>query len=330
MKKISAIVLSTLLLAGCSNGANAPAETAAATAEASAEATAETVETTVPEETAYDFSELKIIAPMGAPALSLLPVLKDNSNAQIVNGPETLQAALVNPEPEYDVIVAPTNLGVKLAAAGKTDYRMLAVVTWGNMFVVADDENIIDNADAKLALFGENAVGGLVFKSLYPEPAANVTWYDSVTDAQAALLSDKANGALLAEPAATATIAKAKESGKEFKIVVDLQEEWGGGYPQAGLYVRTADYEENKDLYDAMIAEMTAYAENAASSDKAGVVADIDAVGAETLGVPNSAIVGKVWDRMGVEIVKASECVEELDKFLGLFDIANSEAAVIK
>ena len=44
MKKFSAIVLSALLLAGCSNGAQAPAETAAATPEATAEATAETAE----------------------------------------------------------------------------------------------------------------------------------------------------------------------------------------------------------------------------------------------------------------------------------------------
>ncbi|MBR4557712.1 MAG: hypothetical protein IKO15_09600, partial [Clostridiales bacterium] len=72
------------------------------------------------------------------------------------------------------------------------------------------------------------------------------------------------------------------------------------------------------------------YAEKAAASDKADVIADIDAIGAETLGVPNSAIVGKVWDRMGVSVVKASECVEQLDKFLGLFGIESSETAVIK
>ena len=45
----------------------------------------------------------------------------------------------------------------------------------------------------------------------------------SAQDVQAALLSNKANCGLLAEPAVTATIAKAKEAGIELKVIKDLQ-----------------------------------------------------------------------------------------------------------
>ena len=47
------------------------------------------------------------------------------------------------------------------------------------------------------------------------------TWYASVAEVQGAMLAGKADVALMAEPAATATIAKAKEKGQELKIVMD-------------------------------------------------------------------------------------------------------------
>ncbi len=327
MRKSCLTALFALLLAGCAPGAD-PAPASAAP-EATPEATAEPEQTA--ETVSYDFSELKMIAPTGAPALSLLPVMKESENITTVSGPENLQAALAAPEPEYDVIIAPSNLGVKLAGAGKTDYRMLAVVTWGNLYLVGDSEDALAK-EGKLALFGESAVGGLVFKSLYKEEdiTPEITWYAAVTDAQAALLTDEANAALLAEPAATATIAKAKESGKELKIIADLQKEWGNGYPQAGLFVRAEAYEENKDLYDALVDTLAAYAGNVNTEDPAALTADLDAVGMETLGMPSSAIVSKVWDRMGVRIVRACEVEAELTEFLSLFDIGNVEAAILK
>ena len=320
MKKITTALLSLFLLAGCSG--QKPADSSStAVPEETPETTAETV-------TEYDFSELKVIAPMGAPALSLLPLMKESSNVTTVNGPENLQAALVAPEHEYDVIVAPTNLGVKLANAGKSEYRMLAVVTWGNLYIVAEDDDVL-NREGKLALFGEQAVGGLVFNSLYDSVVPEVTWYASVSDAQAALLSGEADSALLAEPAATATIAKLKEQGKEYKIAVDLQKEWGDGYPQAALYVLASAYEENSDMYDALVEKLYDYEDSVNPNDTSALVADIESVGAENLGVPNAQIAGKVWNRMGVRIVRASGCVEELEKFLTLFDIQGVADAVL-
>ena len=46
---------------------------------------------------------------------------------------------------------------------------------------------------------------------------------------------------MLAEPLASATIAKAKQSGMNLSVLVDLQKEYGTqGYPQAAMFVKEA------------------------------------------------------------------------------------------
>ena len=58
---------------------------------------------------------------------------------------------------EYDIIVAPSNLGMTLAAKGADQYELAAVITWGNLYLVAEDEDAL-NEEGELAAFGEAAV----------------------------------------------------------------------------------------------------------------------------------------------------------------------------
>ena len=62
-------------------------------------------------------------------------------------------------------------------------------------------------------------MASLDVKSIKPE----ITYFASVNEVQQQLLSKKANVGLMAEPAATATIAKAKEKGITLKVLKDLQ-----------------------------------------------------------------------------------------------------------
>ena len=184
MKKILSASLALLLAAGCAG--STPAES---------DQQAETVEA----------ENLKVLSPSGAPSLSLLPILKGGKNTvDIVEGSDPLQAAFVNPNAEYDVIIAPSNLGVKLAAAGKTDYRLLDVVTWGNLYIIGTDESALTEGHT-VAAFGEQAVPGLVFKHLFNDLGADVNFsFQTGQETMAALLSGNADAALIAEPAATA------------------------------------------------------------------------------------------------------------------------------
>lgn len=328
-KTLLSALLAAGMLAGCGSTQSDVSSTAAA--EATAAATAAAVETAAAAET-VSLEGLKVLAPTGAPALSLIPIAKEGeAEITTVDGADALQAAFVAPESEYDVIVAPTNLGTKLAQAEKTGYKLLAVVDWGNLYIVGSDEADLSDESKTLAVFGEEAVPGLVFKAAYgDEVKAQVTWLNSVTDARDAILAGNADAALLAEPAATVVIAKAKENGTELKVISNVEEKWGeGGFPMAGFFVNSETYEENKEKYDAMLETMAAYTE-AANADASNVAADIDAVegGAEFFGVPSSAIVSKCYSRLGLNITKASEAKDEIAKFMELFGVASIDKAL--
>lgn len=321
MKKLLTLLLSAVILTGCSTKPAEPIETSApnetfATDEAATEVLEET--------------GLSVLAPYGAPSLSLIPVIKDDlATVTTVSGPDPLMAGFVQPDSEYDVIIAATNLGVKLHDKGKSPYKLLDVVSWGNLYVVAEDENALNEA-GEMACFGEMATPGLVFKKLFTEVTPNVTWYASVADARAALLSGNANCALLAQPAAAATIAKGKEQGKDFKIIANLQEMWGDGegYPQAGIFVNEDRYNENSEPYDNLVKYMKDYMGK--DFDASAVVADVEKCNPEVFGLQKAGIVGKTYQDMGLKIVPAKDCEEEIKTFLDVFGIEGVDEAIVK
>ncbi len=322
MKKISALVLSLTLLAGCSSGSAASSSSASSsTAAASTAAASESALT--------DLSGVSFLAPSGAPAISLIPVYQLSGDVTIVDGPDLLQSELVSGSSSYNVILAPTNLGLKLASAGKTDYRMLAVVSWGNLYLVGTSEEMLTSEDARVAAFGEQAVAGILFQQLYPDLADRATWYDSVSEASAALIAGEADIALLAEPAATAAISKAAQNGTELSILASLEETYGEGIPQSGMFVRTSDYEADPELYNAIVDLMASYASSVDTEDPSQLVADIDAIGAEQLGVASSAIIGQVYDRLNIHVVWASDHEEEIADFMKLFGLDTFDSSLL-
>lgn len=328
MKKLLSVVFSTVLLVACANGQQTAQNT---TPEPTPEPTSTPTPEATPSETASTSSEaIKVLTPSGAPSLSTIPLIKDGYDVEVVDGPDMLQAAFVNPNPEYDVIIAPTNLGMKLATAGKTDYRLMAIVTWGNFYLVANDEHILESTEpVKVGAFGEQAVSGLVFNKVYPDLAANAEWYASVAECAAALTAGNIDLALLAEPVATATIAKNKENGKDLFMVADLQKQWseaGQGFPQAGLFVRSEKLKDNLTLYEQMVTSMQQYTfDTAASSSGEELVKDIETITPEVLGVPSAQIISKVWPRMNIHVDFTNTHEEELQNFLSLFGIENIE-----
>lgn len=157
---------------------------------------------------------IKILSPTGAPALSLLS-LYENENVEIetVEGTDVLTAELSKKDSEYDIIVAPTNLGAKLYSQAEA-FNLEAVLTWGNLYLVGPEGS--DLTSASIAAFGEKAVPQLVFQYVMDTANMNVTYYASVQEAQQALLTGQSEVALLAQPVAAATIAKLKNKEKSY------------------------------------------------------------------------------------------------------------------
>ncbi len=278
---------------------------------------------------------LKLLVPMGAPSISVIPVLNENIHSvNLVSGTDPLQAALISPNPEYDIIIAPVNLGASLISKNSSQYRLWGVVTWGNLYIVGENEEVF-GSEGTLALFGENAVPQKIFDVVKEKININmnVAYFPSVNDAQAQLLTQKASAAMLAQPLAAATIAKAKEGGKELKIIANLQTLWKEStgtenYPQAAIFVLESSYDKNKTLIEKQISDMKDYVD-ACWGESSTLEADITSLTPEKLGLPSAKLVATVFKGMNVKIEAALDVEEELKAFLQLFGLTNIRELII-
>lgn len=270
--------------------------------------------------------DLKILSPTGAPAVALIPeLLKESNSVELVSGPENLQAALVNENQEYDVIIAPLNLGANLISQQKTKFKLHSLVTWGNLFVVQRNPEV-----KKLAAFGEMAVPGLILKDVIDELPfeAEVQWLPSVSEAQALLLSDQVDAALLAQPLVAATVAKAKQEGIELQIAANVQKLYSDkhgvdSYPQAALFVSE---DVSKSDIETLVKSMAEYSTNLSEE----FINDVDSLTVEKLGIPSGQLVYNVYDQMGINVVSVNEHLDEVNQFLKLFNLELSEDAITK
>lgn len=273
---------------------------------------------------------IKLLAPMGAPSLSILGLYGENKvSIDTVNGSDMLIAQLSKSDGEYDAIVAPINMGANLLSKGKSHYLLDRVVTWGNLYIVGKNEESL-NQKGMFAAFGEQSVpqkvltSSINLKGMTPE----ITYFNSPNDVQAQLLTEKATIGLLAEPAATATIASAAKKGLELKILTDLQLAYKEstnsesiGYPQAALFVKKGS--------EAKIASYLTIAENFANDialkDAEAIVKAVDIATPAKLGIPNAQIAKSTWKRQNIKFIRANTVKKDIDTFLKQFSINLAE-----
>lgn len=270
---------------------------------------------------------VSILCPTGAPALSIQGAADlEDVSIEYVDGSDLLTSELAKEDGEYDIIVAPTNVGAKVYSESKS-YNLDAVLTWGNLYLVGPEGT--DLKTASIAAFGQNAVPGLVFNQV-EEEGLNVTWYSSAAEAQQALLTDQQQVALLAQPVAQATIAKAKENGKELSVLQDLQSLWqektgseDAGYPQASLFVKSGE----EDKVSRVLEGIETFI---ADADEDTLTSAIDNAGAENLGVPNTQIAVKTWKQQNIRYVKGADAKEDIENFLKVFNIELPKGLIVE
>ena len=137
----------------------------------------------------------------------------------------------------------------------------------------------------------------------------------------------------MAEPAATATIAKAKEKGIELKIIKDLQKEYkeknnleSSGYPQAALFVKKG----SEDKVASYIEEAAKFANETAPKDSDKIKAQVEAATVEKLGIPNAEIAVKTWERQNIHIKKATDVKTDIETFLKQFKLTLTDEMYTK
>ena len=271
---------------------------------------------------------LTLLAPKGAPGLSLLGYADTYGDEKItlVDGTDVISAALLNPNPEYDVIIAPINLGALTITKG-SDYRLLGVITWGNLYLVGNTKLI--DSELPLAMFGEGAVPQKVVENAINLSTLNkdIQYFNSVADVQVALLTEKAAYGLLAEPLLTATLAKASQSGIDLEVIYDIQAEYNiknntTGYPQAAVFVLNSVYQDSQTAVDDLVTHLSAF--------NAETVTNLLSGQEEMYGVPPLAIITQAFDNMNIEYHSATDVQNEITVFLKLFNIDNIDELLVK
>lgn len=262
--------------------------------------------------------QANILCPIGAPSLAFVSEYENiNKNGKIdfVDGSDQLVAELSKKDSEYDIIVAPINLGAKLIAAKQTEYRIQGVITWGNLYYVGTSKDALKQT-GEIGLFGESAVPQKIVDTVKIDTTLTPKYYQSATLVQQQLLSGNIQVGMLAEPLASATIAKAKQANLELTIIADLQKAYGNdGYPQAAIFVK-----DGKD-YDKLFKAIDTFTNN----DYEGLKDYLDKIGIENLGLPSVEITVKSIERQNIHYKSASDCTKQIKDFLKLFNIKYSQ-----
>ena len=207
--------------------------------------------------------EYKVIMPSGTPSISLSSFVdkkEDNITVDIVLGSDPLTAAFTSGN--YDIIVAPVNLGAKFYNSVEDfAYRLYRPIVGGNYYILSTEVSSFQELTGKdITLFGQNSTPDVMFRTLcaYYGVEPNVTYQASVAEANSQLAAGAATTILTAEPSKT-LISKNKSYN-----VIDLQELWkemaGSEYnvTQAGIFVKTGlDKEDVEEILAQMEASLT-------------------------------------------------------------------------
>lgn len=190
--------------------------------------------------------EIKILTPMGTPALSQIYIEKEkeayNYKIDAVQGSDPLAAAFTSKS--YDFIYAPLNLGAKLYINNK-NYKLLATVVDCNYYLVMKsdkDFTLNDIKDKNIVIFGESAMSGIVSRYVFEKNSLsdlNISYVNSVQDSMSAFIADKSIVALVSEPQLSTL-----ESKVEGIKALSMKEEYTKAsneknLPQAALFVRS-------------------------------------------------------------------------------------------
>ena len=218
-----------------------------------------------------------MVAPDGAPALAISELMAKNMQFEntftykIVSADDIKNHVVGNINAHADFALLPVNLASKLIGGGD-EYKMIAVVTHGNLYFLSKNETAItaENASAQLkgksiAVVNLSAVPGLTTKALltkvgisYTEDISQHTSENvylkgiNGTEIGASLNSENAVDYVVAPEPAVSTITGKAPVIKKVGALHDVY----GRYPQAVLVVKASIIEKDIDLVKAVVDAM--------------------------------------------------------------------------
>lgn len=202
-------------------------------------------------------NKVSIIVPSGTPTLGVADALHSDADLfdyNVVQGSDALVAAFTNAN--YDIIVAPVNLGAKFySSLNNFEYVFYQTIVGGCFYLVTSEEitELSQINGKEITVFGANSTPDVIIRSLinYYDLDVKINYVSDVAEANASLISNKSTIIVSAQP----SISKFNASGK-FNVI-DLQAEWkkmsGSTYsiPQAGIFVKKSKLDD-KSIVNAL------------------------------------------------------------------------------
>ena len=255
---ILAATIAALLLVGCASNGQSPADEGG-----SAEAA--------------NLDELVMQGPSNVLALSVpfFQVLDDGGLEEYAEevryepwkNPDELRARLSSQQ--ADVSAVPTYVGANLYNR-ELDVRLINTLVWGLLYVVGPD---VEQADWS-SLEGKSIIvpfkgdmPDLVFRylaeknGLNPQEDLDIQYVSAPPEAVQALVSGRADYAVLPEHLATVAVRKGGQAEVPLARSISLQEEWAAAtgreprFPQAGILVSGQLAEEHPEVVEALQAQ---------------------------------------------------------------------------
>lgn len=201
----------------------------------------------------------KMLIPYGIPLLGISPLLDSNRDIsyEVTTGAQGLMAGFATAE--YDVIVAPINLGLKLYPSSKNPYKLLATYVWGNYYLASYDAitSMDDLKNKTVTVFGKGSTPDCMIQMLLKKTGienVSLEYVDDVTLASAKLITHQSDIVVTAEP----VMSKFEADVRFFSLDEVFTQLFDFPIPQAGLFVKEESISKiNLDLIYSALNELS-------------------------------------------------------------------------
>lgn len=186
-------------------------------------------------------ANLTLLVTKGSTQLTQLYLQNDTKyQVDVVIGADPLVAGFSSRE--YDAIIAPLNLGVKLFQSS-SDYRLGAIVVWGNYYLASREGQLSswdDLNSQEVVIFGQGQMPDIICRYLFDQLQLQpeITYVDSTQTSASLCMANAERIVLVAEPSLSLLMQEYPDM-----RVLDVQEKYrdytgNQSFPQAGVFYR--------------------------------------------------------------------------------------------
>lgn len=273
---------------------------------------------------------VNILVPTGAPSVLFIDMM-DNSEiatVDVVSGIDPIMSEFVNPNQTYDMIVAPILNVTKIQMEGKTTYKLVGIVSWGNLVILGPQDLELNNS--KLAIFAPMGIPGVMSRYLLEKEgiSVEVQAVPTMADAMALYLGGHVDAVLMAYPMAQTLIEK-----HNAHVLLDIQALYEKHYgqenfPQAGLYVSENFYNNYKDRISVVMNQLkTTHNINLSTPDRLNSISqDVKS----KLMMETMRPFAQSYESLGLFPYYAITKLNEINRFLNIFELELQPTMIVR